>query len=76
MSVKTKQGDKLIVPITFIAGTKDKEIKIPAVKRGEKWLDAPNKAVFKNYKYKCTSAYVASVLRKECSPEGILELKG
>jgi hypothetical protein len=68
-------NDRLEKPVIFVSGEKSARVKIPGVKVGEAWLPTPTHVEFKDYKYACTSSYISGVLRRQCSPANIIELK-
>ncbi len=70
------ENDILKKPIIFLADEANKKVKIPGLKLDAiVWLPLPPTANFKDYKYVCKSKCVAGVLRRKCSPHGIMETK-
>lgn len=69
--------DRLQQSILFVSNEPNKRIKIATFKAGGgQWLPTPNFVEFKDYKYECTSKYIASVLNGKCSPSGIMKAVG
>jgi hypothetical protein len=59
---------------TFFADEPAKKIKIPPMVMGDSAI--PMQYVeFKDYKLVTTDKYVANVIRKLCSPNGVMEIK-
>jgi len=79
LSVRQKialSQDTMDNPIVFFSDEKTKSVKIPMTKLGDNPLPTPLYAVFQDHKLSTNSRHVASVLRKKCSPTGIIESKG
>ena len=69
--------DILDKPLIFISAKPNHKVKIPASRIGDKWATHPLYAEFdEKHQFRCSSKYVATILRGQCSVAEILELKG